>query len=173
MPAKLEIDEMSVMPDKLAALGYRRLVESDHYAPETLTNLSSIIGRPVPAAFTRFLVDYPNTGTFEQFVHALGLDAAPGVPDKRYAIGVLYSNCSKPHSDLLSIRNNNSKIWDDFLLIGRDDFGYTFAIDLRDGEFGKIKCKTTEQDWDEKLYLVANDFESFILSLQPSDCQLP
>lgn len=92
------------MFDKLTTLGYRRLVASDHYAPETLANLSSIIGRPVPEEFIRFLEEFPNTGTFEQFVDALGLEAAPRVPDKRYPIGVMYAYCSKSHSDLSIIR---------------------------------------------------------------------
>ena len=157
------------MSDKLSALGYRQLVEADHYAPKTLANLSSIIGRPVPAPFTRFLEEFPNSGIFEQSVDVLGLEAAPGVPDKRYPISGMYANCSKSHLDIVKRHEGRLGIWSDFLIFGNDSIGNLFAIDLRDSEFGKIKCKTSEEDWDGRLYLVASDFESFILSLQSSD----
>jgi hypothetical protein len=60
-------------------------------------------------------------------------------------------------------------MWDDFLIIGHDDFANSLAIALSPEGFGRIVFKSTEEDWDGRLYIVANDFESFILSLQSSD----
>ena len=160
---------MSAMFDKLKALGYRRHVESDHYTPETLANLSSIIERPVPEEFIRFLTKFPETGSFECDVQAFGLEQAPGIKNKSYDINIIYANCSIIHLDLLNIYENIPKEFKNYLIISHDLFANSFAIDLNPGEFGKVKYKSTEEDWDGRLYLVANDFESFILGLQSSD----
>ena len=160
---------MSQISERLKELGYRKFIESDDYSSYKLKDLSELISRNIPEQFTFFLQEFPNTGIFDDFVDVVGLESAPWAPDKRYPITGMYANCSRSHLDIMKIRDGNGGAWDEFLMFGHDIMGGTYAIDLRSEEFGKIKYKSTEEDWDGMINLIANDFFSFIFSIQLSN----
>lgn len=157
---------MKTISEKLKEIGYKSFIAADHYPSETLKNLSELIGRRVPDDYLRFLVEFPNTGTIGDEIVCEGITASPWAPNGFYSIALLYASCSNSLYDLVINHRNPADAWDfggNFLVIGDDVGGNLFCLDLKEESFGKIYFWDHEHLAAESgLYLVANDFTSFV-----------
>lgn len=158
----------------LQSLMYRPYVVSDNHDPVILVDLSTVVGYPVPEEYVEFLREFPNTGVFavEGDVFIQGKEKLSGRHNGCYAIDMLYGACSDKQYDLIEIASRPDYDGDTpryVLQIGQDLGGNAFCLDLRPDAFGRVYFWDHEHNADETgLYLVANDFVSFLSGLQIS-----
>jgi len=157
---------MSLISDKLNDIGYRPLVGTDQQDSSILENLPEIICYPLPADYLQFLSEFPITGNFDADIVCLGVESAPSAPDNIYPITLLYAGCSNSRNDLLKLRNMQCEIPLYLLIIGNDDGGNYFCLDLRAVSHGRVYFLFHEEEVETGLYLLANDFTSFIGTLR-------
>lgn len=157
---------MFSMAEKLIKAGYRPLINTDDFDSITLKTLPETIGYSVPDDYLQFVIDFPNTGIFDDDVLCSGIDPAPCAPDRLYPITLLYASCSTDYCDLLKLRDIQCEIPQHFLIIGNDDSGNYFCLDLREESLGNVYFLFHEEEIETGLYLLANDFTSFIGSLR-------
>lgn len=167
------------MKSKLEELGYEPLFENENNDPNIFLNLSQNIGYSIPEDYQQFLMDYPSTGTFSVLVETPVIDRIPAAGDYEYLpISILFAGCvSKPNYHLLHEREFDV-IPPHFILIGEDIGGNGFIISLNDSTFGRIYYFDHEEYFYDKetgslerIYLVANDFTTFICNLRVSPDQ--
>jgi hypothetical protein len=151
--------------EKLKTLGYMPLEKDVHYEDDLSDKLSTTIKYTVPKSYLQFLRSYPQTGVFEVGVLCKGIESAPCAPSGLYPISVLYATCVNLPYDLLQLNSIKCEMPDYLLVIGEDDGGNYFCIDLRQDKNGAVYFLDHELDIDEGLYLLSTDFESFIANL--------
>jgi hypothetical protein len=157
---------MSVIREKLNEVAYRRFLRTDDFDSKALANLPAQIGYPLPDDYLQFLIAFPNTGIFDADIVCTGIEFAPCASDGIYPITLLYASCSKSSNDLLAFRKNQWELPSHFLVIGDDIGGNYFCLDLRPESLGKVYFLFHEEKIETGLYLLANDFTSFISSLR-------
>ena len=165
---------MSVIRDQLRALGFEptpggALAEAN---TDLASQLSELIQVELPDDYKTFLAEFPHTGTLDVGVVCVGLVTAHFAPDGAYTSELLFASSTKPHEDILAVRRiqmRDAEIPLCVLLIGEDLFGDFYCMDLRPESFGKIYFWNHEQRIEDGLYLVANDFKSFIGNLRRKD----
>jgi len=160
---------MPALADKLKGLGYEAFLGGGNYDANTLNRLPELIGSPLPEDYLQFLAQFPNTGIFEANIVCAGVECAPCAADGLYPITHLYASSTRPSSDLLGLRKMQEEGTRYLLFIGVDVFGNYFCLDLRRESFGKIYFWFHEERLDKGLYLLADDFTSFINSLRADD----
>lgn len=157
---------MSVISTKLKEVGYKPFVAADNFAPDTLAKLPDIIGYPVPDDYLQFLIEFPNTGIFDADIFCSGIESAPCAPDSLYPIALLYASCSDKRYGLLEFRKDPWELPFHFLVIGDDIGGNYFCLDLRAESLGKVYFLFHEEEIETGMYLLADDFTSFIGGLR-------
>lgn len=164
---------MADINNKLMELGYKQLYEKEKNDPDKLANLTQKIGYKVPEDYQQFLMDYPNTGTFSYMVEAQAIEPVACVGDDKYLpISLLFASCkTRPSYNLLNAQE--SDILPPGLIFIGQEFGNYFCLSLNDENFGKVYYLDNEEYLYDKesgkiegLYLVSNDFSSFICSLR-------
>lgn len=157
---------MSLTSKKLTGLGYGNLIASDNFQKNQIHTSLENMGVILPEDYCQFLLSFPNTGIFDSDILCSGISSAPCAPDSLYPITLLYSSCSNKEKDLFEIRRSQNEIPLNFLIIGNDDAGNYFCLDLRKDTLGNIYFCFSEEEIDKGFYIIANDFTSFILSLR-------
>lgn len=164
---------MTTLFSKLHDLAYLPYVATDSHNPAALANLSTVAGYPIPQAYMDFLREFPDTGMFdaEGGVIVEGKERLSGNHNGWHSIAMLYAACSDKRYDLIEIASRPAYDGDApryVLLIGDDVFGNAFCLDLRPDTFGKVYFWDHDNSNNEKqgLYLVADDFVSFVNGLQ-------
>jgi hypothetical protein len=151
--------------NKLAALQYRKFVETDNIPSEIEIFLQNI-EQELPSDYTKFLTAMPNTGIFEEMVACRGLTNAPCADDGIYPITMLYGFCSKPLYDLVTVQAEKlSDMPPGLFLIGNDDGGNYFCLDLGERNYGRVYFLFSEEPPETGKYLLADDFSGFIEQL--------
>jgi SMI1/KNR4 family protein SUKH-1 len=153
--------------DKLQELKYVQFVETDRYDSKQSANFADDLGHPVPDDYLEFLTSYPGTGCFDVSVVGYGLEHAPCASEGWYPLTLFYAACSDKRYDLLNFRQNHL---DDFpphlLVIGDDVGGNFFCLDLRKETLGRVYFRFHDEEIENGLYLLADSFTAFILSLR-------
>jgi hypothetical protein len=163
---------MTTLSQKLATLLYQPYIATDRHDPAVFANLSKVAGYPIPQEYMDFLREFPNTGMFEVEGNVVvkGVERLSGNHDGWYAISMLFAGCTDKRYDLIEIAGRPAYDGDTprhVLLIGDNEFGNTFCLDLRPESFGKVYYWDHEHGADETgLHLVAEDFVSFVNGLQ-------
>lgn len=155
---------MGKISEKLKSLGYRMFLPDEQHDNVLPRDLETKIGYALPVDYMQFLRDFPNTGIFDDMIICRGIQAAPCADDYVYPITFLFAVCARVTNDLLGLRGLQDEIPLHLLVIGVDDGGNYFCLDLRRESFGRIYFLFHEEGTDG-LYLLANDFSSFIDSL--------
>ena len=161
---------MSAIGDKLRALEYAPNFDAENAVDpaDMLRQLTELTQVALPEDYKTFLAEFPSTGLFDVGIFSTGLTKALGVPTGQYPVEVLYAASSKKREDLLSLRKRQateSEIPLYLLRIGADPGGDYYCMDLRPEGFGKVHYLSSEVPVEEGLFLVANDFGSFIENL--------
>lgn len=157
--------------DKFLNLGYRKFIEDDKPSGDISKKLTAIVGGNIPSDYLQFLTDFPCTGTFDADVNCLGLEPSPWAPDGLYSTLLFFAACSKKSEDLIFMRENPLGSWDfDFssmLVIADSSGGNYFCLSLKPETYGKVYFWDHDHSETETgLYLLANDFTSFVERLQ-------
>lgn len=149
----------------LSKLNYKKLVASDDYSCSDMEIAFASLRSELPQDYFKFLCECPNTGIFESEVACVGALPAPCAPDNIYPISVLYARCSDAVYDLMQVRLNQYEMPMSDLIIGCDDAGNNFTVDLSSHNFGKVYFFFSEEGYEEGRYLVAESFTLFVDSL--------
>lgn len=154
---------MSAISHKLNELGYKPFGDASEHDTETWAKLPELVGRDIPSDYLQFLKDFPGTGIFGTDIVCKGQESAPCATDKLYSISLLYASSSRPAHDVLKLHLMSSEIPNHLLVIGDNDGGDYFCLDLERASFGRVYYFFQEE---RGLYLLARNFSEFILSLQ-------
>lgn len=164
---------MTTLFSKLHELAYRPYIATDSHKPAAFADLSAVAGYTIPQVYMDFLREFPNTGVFavEGDVFIQGKEKLSGRHNGCYAIDMLYAACSDKQYDLVTITGRPVYDGDTpkyAMLIGQDLGGNAFCLDLRPDTFGKVYFWDHDSSNSEKqgLYLLADDFASFVSCLQ-------
>lgn len=148
--------------NSLSKLEFTKLVAADHYSCADIQAALGPLKSELPLDYLQFLCEYPNTGIFETEVACAGALPAPCAPDNIYPITLLYARCSDAVHDLMQLRSNQYDLPLSDVLIGVDDGGNDFVLDLSSQHFGQIYFIFSEEGYERGRYLVAESFSDFV-----------
>lgn len=154
---------------KLAQLGYETMPSAARtlYDSKTLAGLPALIGSALPQDYLQFLQEFPRTGMLNAY--CTGLERAPWAPDALYPVDELYASSSRPLADLLGRRKAQTARGAPLYLleIGGGLPHASICLDLRAGSYGQIYYWCRDVSLGRGLFLLAQDFTSFVRRLIP------
>lgn len=143
--------------ENLKALQYHPYQSIEGHLADPSAQLGATMARAVPGDYLSFLREFPSTGMFD-------IDGTVGIG--AFALDMLFASCTDKRYDLVEIASRPLYDGDmprDFLLIGDNNFGNAFGLDLRAGTLGQVFY------WDHDdgaLHLVAPNFSEFLANLR-------
>lgn len=155
---------MSEVESLLSSMGYVALYPDDKIPSWRPADLPALVGYPVPHDYLAFLECFPQTGMVSTDVVVEGINPSTWAPDRLYALAVLYAYCAKPSHDLLGVRRVQYELEPHYIVIGDDDGGNQFCMDLRLETAGQVSFLFQEED--QGCALVATSFTDFVRRLR-------
>jgi hypothetical protein len=145
-------------------MGYVPLYEKGDTSPWFAPDLPKLLGYSVPVDYLEFLEAFPETGILDTDVACEGIEGSTWAEDRLYSVAVIFAHCSHPSNDLLGVRSVQYELPHHYVLIGEDEGGNSFCLDLRPEHFGRVVFLFHEEDPGESL--VAQSFTDFIRRLR-------
>lgn len=161
---------MSVITEKMMALGYQALLDDDVANYDVGKALSDLIDVALPADYLGFLREYPVTGAFDVSVTCRGVAPSAVAPDSFYDLAGLFGHSSIQGENVVELRRSPLGAWDfgpEFLAIGGNTFGNFFCLKLTGDDAGAVYYwEHDHSKGEECMFLVAPTFTNFIERLQ-------